>query len=299
MDRITLGAIDIGSNAIRLLINYVEHSSSGKVTFKKAAFIRVPIRLGEDVFTTGQIGEKKRAKLLEAMRSFASLMRTFSVKGYRACATSAMREAANSAEVVAEIAQQSGINIEIITGREEAETIFNSGGASNLMERDGSYIYVDVGGGSTEVTIYSNHKRVISDSFPIGTVRTISDAVDKESPERFKRWLEERARPLKPVAIIGSGGNINKVYKLLNKREGDSINYVELKILYNQIKDMSYDERVRNMGLNLYRADVIEPAMKIFLTVAKSCRINEILVPRVGLGDGIIQQLYKQTLKDK
>ncbi|MFR9649640.1 MAG: hypothetical protein SNJ33_02015 [Rikenellaceae bacterium] len=292
MERTTLGAIDIGSNAIRLFINYVEHSSSGKVTFKKAAFIRVPIRLGEDVFTQGYIGEKKLTKLIEAMKSFMGLMRTFSVKSYRACATSAMREASNGAEVVAQIAECSGINIEIITGQEEAETIFNSGGAANLMGRDGSYIYVDVGGGSTEITIYSNHKRVISESFPLGTVRTISDAVDKATPERFKKWLEDEARPLKPIAIIGSGGNINKVYKLLGKHEGDSINYVELKILYNQIKDMSYDERVRNMGLNLYRADVIEPAMKIFLTVAKACRINEILVPRVGLGDGIIQQLY-------
>ncbi len=162
------------------------------------------------------------------------------------------------------------------------------------MDRDGSYIYVDVGGGSTEITIYSNHKRVTSDSFPLGTVRTISDAVDKSEPRRFKTWLEEIARPLKPVAIIGSGGNINKVYKLLGKSDAEPIRYIELKLLYEHIKQMSYGERLRNIGLNTYRADVIEPARKIFLTAAKACRINDILVPRVGLADGIIHQLYNK-----
>ncbi|MFR9534921.1 MAG: hypothetical protein SNG49_08790 [Rikenellaceae bacterium] len=289
----TLAAIDIGSNAIRLVINYVDDSN--KVAFKKAAFLRVPIRLGEDVFTIGEISPEKREKLCEAMIAFSSVMKTYNVGKFRACATSAMREARNGAEVVEYIHSKSGIEIEIISGQEEAKTIFEAGDVAGLMSSRESYIYVDVGGGSTEVTIYSNNKRATSESFRIGTVRTISDAVDKNEPKRFKKWLEEKALPYHPVAIIGSGGNINKVHKLLFKKDRESIRYIELKLLYNQINDMSYEERLRNMGLNTYRADVITPAMKIFLTVAKTCKIDEILVPKVGLADGIIHHLYKTT----
>ncbi len=294
--RDTLAAIDIGSNAIRLLINYVD-KNGGSVSFKKAAFIRVPIRLGEDVFTQGYIGEEKMKRLKEAMASFRHLMNTFEVKGYRACATSAMREAKNGAEVVEYIRKKSDINIEIISGTEEAETIFEAGGIAGLMNSDNSYLYVDVGGGSTEVTIYSNHKRVDSQSFPLGTVRSISDAVDGDEYQRFKTWLKEVALQYKPVAIIGSGGNINKVHRLLYKKDKESIRYVELKLLYDHIVDMTYEQRVKNMGLNDYRADVIVPAIKIFITVAKSCKIDEIMVPKVGLADGVINHLYRQLAR--
>ncbi|MFI3331947.1 MAG: hypothetical protein SNI51_00595 [Rikenellaceae bacterium] len=293
----TLAAIDIGSNAIRLVINYVDNSD--KVAFKKAAFLRVPIRLGEDVFTKGEIGANKRQRLCEAMEAFSHVMRTYKVSKFRACATSAMREASNGAEVVDYIAKVSGISIEIISGQEEAKTIFEAGDVAGLMDRRESYLYVDVGGGSTEVTIYSNNKRATSESFRLGTVRTISDAVDKNEHKRFKRWLEEVALPYHPVAIIGSGGNINKVHKLLSKKDRESIRYIELKLLYNQINEMSYEERLRNMGLNTYRADVITPAMKIFLTVAKACKIDEIVVPKVGLADGIIHHLYIKELAKK
>lgn len=286
----TLAAIDIGSNAIRLVISYVDDNS--KLTFKKAAFLRVPIRLGEDVFTMGEISESKRERLCDAMVAFSAVMKSYNVTKFRACATSAMREATNGAEIVDYIHQQSGIAIEIISGQEEATTIFEAGDVAGLMDRRESYIYVDVGGGSTELTIYSNNKRATSESFRIGTVRTISDAVDKSEPKRFKRWLEQVALPYRPTAIIGSGGNINKVHKLLQKKDKESIRYVELKLLYNQINDMSYEERLRNMGLNTYRADVITPAMKIFLTVAKVCKIDEIMVPKVGLADGIIHHLH-------
>ncbi|MFI3281749.1 MAG: hypothetical protein R3Y44_07255 [Rikenellaceae bacterium] len=287
----TLAAIDIGSNAIRLAISYVD--SRNKVTFKRAAFLRVPIRLGEDVFTEGEISADKRQKLCDAMVAFSHVMKTYKVTKFRACATSAMREAANGAEVVEYIHAQSGIQIEIISGQEEAKTIFEAGDVAGLMNRSESYIYVDVGGGSTEVTVYSNGKRATSESFRIGTVRTISDAVDKSEPKRFKRWLEDVALPYHPIAIIGSGGNINKVHKLLLKKDREAIRYIELKLLYNQINEMSYEERVRNMRLNTYRADVITPAMKLFLTVAKVCKVDEILVPKVGLADGIIHHLFR------
>ncbi len=286
----TLAAIDIGSNAIRLVVNYVDNSS--KMTFKKAAFLRVPIRLGEDVFTIGEISPAKRQRLCEAMVAFSHVMKSYNVNMFRACATSAMREARNGAEVVEYIREQSGITIEIISGQEEDTTIFEAGDVAGLMNHRESYVYVDVGGGSTEVTIYTNGKRATSESFRIGTVRTISDAVDKNEPKRLKKWLEETALPYRPIAIIGSGGNINKVHKLLQKKDKESIRYIELKLLYNQINDMSYEERLRNMGLNTYRADVITPAMKIFLTAAKTCKIDEILVPKVGLADGIIHHLY-------
>ncbi len=294
MKRETLAAIDIGSNAIRLLINYVDKSGSNDVTFKKAAFIRVPIRLGEDVFTQGFIGDEKRERLMEAMASFRHLMNTFGVRAYRACATSAMREAKNGAEVVEYIRKKSDIKIEIISGTEEAETIFDAGGLSMFMGGSQSYLYVDVGGGSTEITIYSNRKRVDSRSFPLGTVRSISNAVDSNEYQLFKKWLKDVALLHKPIAIIGSGGNINKVHRLLYKKDKESIRYVELKLLYDHVVDMTYEQRVNNMGLNDYRADVIVPAMKIFITVAKSCKIDEIMVPKVGLADGIINHLHKQ-----
>lgn len=293
MNRETLGAIDIGSNAIRLLINYVEQN--GTVEFKKAAFIRVPIRLGEDVFTQGSIGDDKRDKLCEAMQAFSHLMKTFNVRTYRACATSAMREAKNGAEIVDYIRSNSGVNIEIISGKEEAETIFEAGDIAGLMNADKSYLYVDVGGGSTEVTIYSNHQRVTSESFPLGTVRIISGAVDSGEMKRFKEWLKDIAEPYTPVAIIGSGGNINKVHKLLGKKDKESLRYVEIKLLYDQLDVMNYEERIKKFGLNTYRADVIMPAMKIFLTVGKACKIDEIIVPKIGLSDGIIHKLHNQS----
>lgn len=297
MNRTTIGAIDIGSNAIRLLINFVEEN--GNVRFKKAAFIRVPIRLGEDVFTTRRISEEKKERMCEAMKSFSHLLKTFKAENFRACATSAMREAENGAEVVDYIYKNSGIKIEIISGMEEAKTIFEAGDIAGLMGENKSYLYVDVGGGSTEVTIYSNNKRIGSESFPLGTVRMISDAVDKEEIKRFKKWIEEISAKYRPETIIGSGGNINKVHKLLLKKEREPINYLELKNLYNELKELSYDGRMKNYNLNTYRADVIMPAMKIFLTVGKSAKIDEILVPKIGLSDGIIHKLYVEKVSKK
>ncbi len=296
MNRETLAAIDIGSNAIRLLIEYIE--SNGTVAFKKAAFVRVPIRLGEDVFSDGAIGEEKREKLCSAMKSFSALMQTFNVKAYRACATSAMREASNGAEVVEYIRRESGVQIEIISGIEEAKTIFEAGDMARFISKDQNYIYVDVGGGSTEVTVYSGNRRVTSESFPLGTVRMINSK-EKISLSDFKEWLERIALPFKPVAIIGSGGNINKVHKLLSKRQGESIKPMEMRVLYDQIKPLSYEQRIKQLSLNSYRADVIIPAMKIFMTAAKVCRIDSIIAPRIGLADGIIHQLYCRSNQEK
>lgn len=295
MNRETLAAIDIGSNAIRLQINYIEENGT-KVDFKRAAFVRVPIRLGEDVFTSGKISDEKRAKMGEAMQSFAALMRTFNVRDYRACATSAMREAANGKEVIEAIKENAGINIEIISGREEAATIFEAGDIAGLMDSDHTYLYIDVGGGSTEITVYANRQMVFSESFPIGTVRMLSGAVGKEELRVFKEWLEKEALPYAPVAIIGSGGNINKIQRLLGKKDRESLRHVELRLLYEQLKDMTYEERIKNMGMKEYRADVIMPALKIFITAGKACHVDKVIVPRIGLADGIIHQLYHKSL---
>ncbi|MDR1756167.1 MAG: hypothetical protein LBR65_04300 [Culturomica sp.] len=295
MTKATFAAIDIGSNAIRLLISHVEQNEATE--FKKAAFIRVPIRLGEDVFTTGRIGAEKLHKLNEAMQAFSHLMGAFDVQAFRAYATSAMREAANGPAVVEDIRNASGIPVEIISGEEEAETIFEAGDTAGLMNSDKRYLYVDVGGGSTEATVYSNRKRACSESFPLGTVRMLSGATDRSEIKRFKEWLRTVAEKYHPVAIIGSGGNINKAHKMLSKKEREPLRYVELKLFFEQLSNMSYEERMEKCGLNDYRADVIMPALEIFLTAARTCKINEIIVPKIGLADGIIHQLSKEFLR--
>jgi exopolyphosphatase/guanosine-5'-triphosphate,3'-diphosphate pyrophosphatase len=295
----TFAAIDIGSNAFRLLISYVEHTPDGKAEFRKAAFIRVPVRLGEDVFTGGAIGRDKFDRVVEAMQGFAHLIRVFNVKAFRACATSAMREAANGRELAAEIERTSGIPVEIISGQQEAETIFEAGDIAGLMNGDHRYLYVDVGGGSVEVSVYSSHRRVYSESFALGTVRNLSGAVQADEMERFKKRLHQIHHEWDPAAIIGSGGNINKTYKLLSKksrgkegRDENTLDTDDLKKLYEELSRMSYDERIERFGLNDYRADVIVPALEIFLVAARECHIDEVIVPKLGLVDGIIHGLY-------
>ena len=300
MTQNTFAAIDIGSNAIRLLINYVESNDS--TDFKKAAFIRVPIRLGEDVFTKGRIGDEKRQQLVGSMQAFAHLIEVFGVQAYRACATSAMREAGNGSEMVDEIRRASGLAVEIISGQEEAEIIFEAGDIAGLGGSDKRYLYIDVGGGSTEVTVYSDHGRAFSESFTLGTVRMLSGATEAGETARFRECMRRIRNEYRPVAIIGSGGNINKAHKMLAKKEkdkSDPMHYVELELLFKQLGRMSYEERIEKLGLNDYRADVIIPALGIFLLAARTCRIDEIIVPRIGLVDGIIHGLYRHSVSEK
>lgn len=292
MGSYTFGAIDIGSNAIRLLITTVEEYPD-QVEFKKSAFLRVPIRLGEDVFTQGAVSDQKRERMCEAMEGFAHIMRAYGVQDYRAYATSAMREAKNGPEITDYIRQKSGIAIEIISGQLEADTIF-ANGLVDILAADKTYLYVDVGGGSTEVIVYSNRTKVEARSFALGTVRILSNAVDKEEMKRFKKWLSAIGKKYQPTTIIGSGGNINKAQKLLNKKDRENITRSELDMLYRYIKSFSFAERVHTMRLATYRADVIVPAMKLFLTVCNQCGIEEIVVPKMGLSDGIIRTLYTQ-----
>lgn len=292
MNSKTLAAIDIGTNAVRLFISSMEEYPT-EILYKKIAFIRVPLRLGDDVFTTGKIEEKKRKRLRETMQGFSYIMSAFNVEAYRAYATCAMREALNGEEIVQELKEASDLNVEIISGVKEAETIF-AGGMKEVVDNDKTYLYVDVGGGSTEVVVYSKGTKVDARSFPLGTVRMLNDAVEKGEMKSFKAWLKSIYQKYTPDYIIGSGGNINKVHKLLNKKEKETITYQELEILYKYIKSFNLEERERVLKLNTYRADVIIPAMKIFLTVGKTCQVNEIIVPKLGLSDGIIRILANE-----
>lgn len=286
-----LGAIDIGSNAIRLMICNVDKTKSNN-DFKKTAFLRVPIRLGEDVFTKGEISETKKERLSETMLAFGHLMKAYEVSRYRACATSAMRDARNGDEIVQKIKETSGIDIEIIDGQEEADIIYEAGGLNKVMDKNRSYLYVDVGGGSTEIALYSEQSKIVSRSFQLGTVRMLVDAVKKNEKEDFKEWLFDIYKKYSPLSIIASGGNINKVYKLLGKRDREPITYPELEMLYDTLKNMSYEERMIRYKLKSYRADVIIPALSIFTTICKVCKIDDVYAPKVGLVDGIIHHLY-------
>ncbi|MCC8034609.1 MAG: hypothetical protein LIO77_01585 [Rikenellaceae bacterium] len=291
----TLAAIDIGSNAIRLLIKYIE-SYTSETEFKKAAYIRVPIRLGEDVFTEGKVLETKRKLTVEAMEGFAHLMKAYRVDHYRACATSAMREAANGKELIKLIKKAAGIKIEIISGTEEAGLIYKAGKFDSFIDPDKSYVYMDVGGGSTEIIVYSDHKAVSSRSFRLGTVRILSKGVDKAEAREFAAHLEKIRMEYSPAAIIGSGGNINKVQNLLRKKSSDRVNVTQLEGLYKSLASMDYLERMERAGLNSYRADVILPALNLFLTAANKSGVAYIIIPKVGLTDGIIRQLYEDGM---
>lgn len=289
----SIGAIDIGSNAIRLQISNIEQFQN-ETTYKKVAWLRVPLRLGEDVFGEQKsISDQKRERFGEAMQGFAHIMKSFNVVRYKACATSAMREAANGAEVVQYIKELSGIQIDIIDGQLEADIIFASG-LSEVMSSDTNYLFVDVGGGSTELTVYSNNKRIASRSFTIGTVRTLAGTVDKKVWGDMKKWLKFQTMNHAPSVVVGSGGNISKVQRMLSKKEKECMSYTEMKVLYDYIDSFSIEERIHTLKLNPHRADVIIPALKIFLTVMKCCKIDQVMVPKMGLVEGIIRTLHTE-----
>ncbi len=294
----SIAAIDIGSNAIRLLINNVEDFEESKA-LKKNAYIRAPLRLGEDVFRDGRISEKKADSFVETMRAFVLLMRVFEVRFYRACATSAMREAENGLELAARVLEETGLDIDVVSGSEEAEIVFQAGFLDEFMDSDRHYLHVDVGGGSTEVIVYHNHKKEASFSYPIGTLRILAGAVTGAAEDEFKKKLKKIADGSGPFDIIASGGNINKTLKLLGKKDGDSVSYGSLKNFHKELAALSFEERLEKYKMNSYRADVIVPALHIFLTVGKVMKVGQYIIPKVGLVDGIIRQLYAGQVEAK
>lgn len=284
-------AIDIGSNAIRLLIANVIEQPNKPTLFRKNALVRVPIRLGEDVFLNGAISPENMTRMEDAMQAFQLLMNAHKVIAYRACATSAMRDATNGYAFAKALKEKTNVAIEIIDGAEEA-AIIAATDLQNFIKDDRTYLYVDVGGGSTELTVYHNSEVMVSRSFKIGTVRLINDQVSSQEWEAMRLWIKEHCQQYSQLDLIGSGGNINKVFKLSAKKPGKTLSYLYLVQLYQELSEMSFEERIIQLSLNPDRADVIIPAMRIYLQAMKSSKAKQIIVPKIGLADGIIKSLY-------
>lgn len=289
-------AIDIGSNAIRLLIANVIEQKDGPTLFKKNALVRVPIRLGEDVFTKGAISEKNKKRMLDAMNAFKLLMDIHNVKHYRACATSAMREAKNGYAFAKALKEKTTINVEIIDGEAEA-SIIAATDLYSFIKKDKTYLYIDVGGGSTEFTVYNDGKPVTSKSFKIGTVRLINKNVEGALWESVQQWIEENTKLYRSIRVLGTGGNINKIFKLSGFKTGRPLTYLYLVGYYRRLAKMSYSQRITELSLNPDRADVIIPAMEIYLKSMQWSKAEHIYVPKVGLADGIIKSLYLANLE--
>ena len=288
-------AIDVGSNAIRVLISNIIESKEG-LYFQKNALVRAPIRLGEDSFTLGEISKKNIKRMVKAMRAFKLLMKVHGVSHYQAFATSALREANNSIEVIDHVKKKAGIKIEIIDGRKEAEVISYSK-LSEFLNSQKTFLFVDVGGGSTEFTIIDEGKRISSKSFKIGTVRLINDLVDDRVWKAIQGWIEKNAKPYRKITLIGSGGNINKLFKLSNIKEGKPLSLIKLNQIYLELESLTYEERLLKFELNPDRADVIIPAAKIYLKSLEWSGGQKIYVPKFGLSDGMIKYMYKNGKK--
>lgn len=286
-------AIDIGSNAVRLLISNIIIEEGKEPQYKKSALIRVPIRLGADAFVKGKISKDNTQRMLDAMNAFKLLMKVHGVKKFKACATSAMREAKNGEKIAEKILDKTGISIDIIDGKREAEIIFSTD-LNTLIENNASYLYVDVGGGSTELTVFSNGKLISSKSFKMGTVRLLNNdkATNTLIFDKVEKWIKEHTKDLKKITLIGSGGNINKVFKMSGRPQDKPLSYIYLKAHYEFLKQMTYDQRITELGMNPDRADVIIPATKIYISAMRWSKAKQIYVPKIGLADGIIRSLY-------
>ena len=284
-------AIDIGSNAMRLLVANIIEEKDKETQFSKSSLVRVPIRLGQDAFTVGEISEENIERMVDAMKAFRLLMKVHKVEKYMACATSAMREAYNGKEVVDIIARESEIDIEIIDGKTEA-AIIASTDLHHLLKTEQTYLYVDVGGGSTEFSLFSSSKIVASKSFKVGTVRLLNDMVSPIVWEEIEKWIRHNTENFEQVTLIGSGGNINKVFKMSGKLQEKPLSYIYLNSQYANLNALSYEQRVSELGLNPDRADVIIPALRVYLNAMKWSGSRQIYVPKIGLSDGIVKALY-------
>nr|WP_262909527.1 ethanolamine ammonia-lyase reactivating factor EutA [Tenacibaculum piscium] len=291
------GAIDIGSNAVRLLVANVIEEKNKEPLFKKSSLVRVPIRLGTDAFVNGIISKENTSRMIDAMKAFKLIMKVHGVEKYKACATSAMREARNGAEVVSTILKETNVAIDVIDGKKEAAIIFSTD-LHHLIDSDFTYLYVDVGGGSTEFTLFSKGRIVKSKSFKIGTVRLINNKKTENNAifKQVQEWVEENTKNYKRISLIGSGGNINKIFKMSGREVGKPISYIYLNAQYQFLKKMSYKQRISELSLNPDRADVIVPATKIYLSAMKWSGARKIFVPKIGLSDGIIKSLYFNNL---
>lgn len=287
------GAIDIGSNGIRLLISTVIERKNRDTIFKKISLVRVPIRLGADVFISHKISENNYLRMLDALMAFKLLMNTHKVVRYRACATSAMREAQNGQSLAKKIFKETGIQIDIIDGKDEA-TMIALTNLKSLIQDNQVFLYVDVGGGSTEFTIFSNGHAITSKSFKLGTVRLLNDMVEDSMWDQVEKWVKDQTKHFSKISLIGTGGNINNIYKNSGVKIGKPLSYLYLSSFNDLLKSYSYEERITELNLNPDRADVIIPAIRIYLSAMKWSKAKSIYVPKIGLSDGIIRSLYNE-----
>ncbi|MFM2368003.1 MAG: hypothetical protein RL619_299 [Bacteroidota bacterium] len=284
-------AIDIGSNAMRLLVVNIVEQDGKEPQFNKSSLVRVPIRLGQDAFTVGEISKENMERMCDAMKAFNLLMKVHKVEHYMAFATSAMREAYNGKEVVAMIKKKADIKIEIIDGKKEA-AIIASTDLHHLLKTDQTYLFVDVGGGSTEFTLFSNGKMINSRSFKVGTVRLLNEMVCDVVWDEIEKWIKINTGEYDDVTLIGSGGNINKLFKMSGKMQEKPLSYIYMNSQYAFLNSLSYEQRISELGLNPDRADVILPATRIYLNAMKWSGARNIYVPKIGLSDGIVKAMY-------
>ncbi len=288
-----LAAIDIGSNAARLLIVDVITDKYGNPIFNKLNLVRVPLRLGFDVFDKKEISKEKRGMILQTMKAYTHLINAYGVTNTIACATSAMRDASNSNDIIRKVKMETGLNIEVITGDFEASLIYENH-VAETMDTDHSYLYIDVGGGSTELTFFAEGKLIFKQSFNIGTIRILKDMVNDTKWNELKDFIKIKTKGFKKIVAIGTGGNINKVFSLSKKKDGKPLSIELLKDYYKEISSFSLEDRINVYKLRPDRADVIVPALQIYINIMRWSDSEEIYVPKIGLADGLIQHLYSE-----
>lgn len=289
-----LAAIDIGSNAARLLITEVVENGGKKPLFNKLNLFRIPLRLGFDVFETKYISDDKVKMLTDTMQGFKYMMDAYKVEGLKACATSAMRDAVNASEVLEKVYQTSGIKIEIISGDMEANLVYENHVAEN-MDTDHSYMYIDAGGGSTEISFFTNGILIFKNSFNIGTIRLLKNLVTDIHWDEMKNTIKAVSKGQKEVIAIGSGGNINKVFSLSKRKDGKPLQLELLRDYYNELIAFPVEERMERYKMRRDRADVIVPALSIYINAMRWANANEIYVPKIGLADGLVQHLWEEV----
>ena len=295
MDIDKFAAIDIGSNGVRMLISNVITTRSSKVFFQKNSLVRVPIRLGEDSFTSGNISDINLKRLIKAINAFKLIMKVHNVSFYKAYATSALRDASNSKHVVNKVLKKCNINIEIIDGIKEAKIISKSS-VSNIIKSDIIFLSIDVGGGSTEFSFIKNGKTISSKSFKLGTIRLLKGKVTDQIWDEAKTWILKNIKNYNKITLLGSGGNINKIFSLSNTKEGKPMSRIIFNKIFKQLETINYYDRMVKYSLNPDRADVILPASKIFLKAFEWTSASKIYVPRLGLSDGIIKDIHEDLM---
>ena len=289
-----LAAIDIGSNAARLLINDVIQGPQGKPEFVKLTLVRVPLRLGFDVFEKGEISESRIEMFIKTIQSYKLLMEVYHVKHFITAATSAMRDATNAKQILEKIKKETGIEIKVISGEDEASFIYENHVAENLNSQE-SYLYIDVGGGSTELTFFSDGKLITKQSFDIGTIRLLKNQVSEEKWNEMKEFIRKKTSGYHHITAIGSGGNINKIFSLSKRKEGKPLSLELLRNYYKEFSSLTLAQRISLYHLREDRADVIVPALLIYINVMRWAETEDIFVPQIGLADGLIHILYDQV----